>query len=278
MSVVCIVSGHVKDVNGANAAGAVIEIERCVVANARSVTYEVRAIVDSSGNFSFTVPQGARLRFASSDVSAINGWNFTVPNTVAANLGVFKVDIATEVGARNATGAGTPAARTVLATEYGTAGMRQTLLRLAKHPVTVGNSSGVSFGGALIYTFPEGRIHVLGCTRKPVTVDLSDEGNVTPVDAADGGDFALGTTAPDDGTMTGTDVDINPSTSIDPLSGGAAGAVLAAAAIFDGTTTPIPVYANLLIDDADVGDGASDIILLDCVQILLTWCNLGDTA
>lgn len=278
MSALCIISGSVKDVNGANAAGAVIGIERCHVAGVRSETYETRSVVDSSGNFSFTVPQGAVVRFESVDVSALNGWRFSVPNSVSVNLGMHRVDIASEISARNAASTGSPAARTVLTTEYGNAAMRQTLIQLAEHPVTVGNTSGVSFGGSLIYTFPEGRIHVLGCTRKPVTFDLTSEDNNTPIEATDGGDFALGSTAPTDGTMTGTDVDFNPSTSIDPISGGAAGAVLAAAAVFDGTITPVKIYANVLLDDADVADGASDVILLNCNQILVTWVNLGDTA
>lgn len=278
MAILCTISGQVKDVNGANAAGAIIRIERAVLNNVRDVSYETAAVVDSSGYFSFTVPQGMRLRFASSDVSSINGYNFTAPNSVAFNLGLFKVDIASEVSARYGSGAGAAGAATVQVTELGGAGMRQTLLRLVKHPVTVGNTSGVSFGGSIIYTFPEGRIHVLGCTRKPITFDLTSEDNNTPIDAADGGDVALGSTAPSDGTLTGTDVDFNPSTSIDPISGGAAGAVLSAAAVFDGTATPISVKANVLIDDLDVGDGASDVLLLNCEQIAITWCNLGDTA
>lgn len=278
MSVLCRISGSVKDVNGANATGAIIRIERAIVANARDASFETAAVVDSSGNFSFTVPQGARVRFASTDVSSIHGFNFNVPNSNAINLGVYKVDIATEVSARGGSGAGVAAASTVHVTEMGSAGMRQTLIQLVNHLVTVGNSTGVSFGGSRIYTFPEGRIHLLGCTRKPITFNLTNEGNETPIDGADGGDVALGTTAPTDGTLTGTDVDINPSTGADPLSGGAAGAVLAAGAIFDGTTTPVPVFANVLIDDDDVGNGASDVIGLNCNQILLTWCNLGDTA
>lgn len=97
----------------------------------------------------------------------------------------------------------------------------------------------------------------------------------TPIDSADGGDVAIGSTAPGDGTLTGTDVDLVPSTSIDPISGGITGAALAATAQFDGTTTPLDAYLNILIDDADVADGASDVLQVSGV-VEIHWVLLGD--
>lgn len=153
--------------------------------------------------------------------------------------------------------------------------VHKTVLQLDDVSVTVGNTTGVSFGGTKVYDMPAGRILVLGATLAAVTLDLTDAGNATPIDAADGGDIAFGTTAPDDGTLTGTDVNIIPSTSIDPLSGGLTGVALAASAQIDGTTTAVDVYLNLLIDDADVGDGASDVLLVSGT-LTLVWVNLGD--
>jgi len=141
-------------------------------------------------------------------------------------------------------------------------------------PVTVGNTTGVSFGGTKFYDFPLGRILVLGSVLTNVAFGLSNAGNATPIDAADGGDVAVGTTAPSDGTLTGTDVDLIPSTSIDPLSGGISIAALAAAAQFDGSGTAKDAYFNILIDDADVGDGASDIIEVSGT-LEITWILLG---
>jgi hypothetical protein len=276
---ICTVSGIVTDPDGRVLAGAQVSISKASVAGAIDASYHLTARTDSDGAFSFRVPFGARIRFASDDVASIDGWNYTVPNKVDVTLGVFRGDTASEVGARDISGAGAgPSGATVVVVEKGDDALRKTYIRLVNHPVTVGNSTGVSFGGSEIYEFPEGRTHLLGCTRKPVTFNLTDAGNVTPIDDTMGGDVALGTTDPDDGTMAGTDVDINPSTSIDPISGGAAGAVLAAAAVFDGTSTPVKVHINILIDDLDVADGASDVILVNCDQILLTWTDLGDTA
>lgn len=148
--------------------------------------------------------------------------------------------------------------------------VHRTVLSLAGLSVTVGNTTGVSFGGSKIYDFPQGRILLLSSVLTGVTFDLEDAGNVTPVDAADGGDISVGTTAPSDGTLTATDVNIIPSTSIDPISAGVASAALAAAAVLDGSATPIDAYFNILIDDADVGDGASDVLLVSAV-LTLNW-------
>lgn len=153
--------------------------------------------------------------------------------------------------------------------------VRKTVLSLTDVPVTVGNTTGVSFGGTKIYDFPQGRILVLGATLEGLSFDLTDEGNATPIAGTHGGDIACGTTAPTDGTLAGTDVDIIPSTSIDPISDGVDGAALAASAQFDGTAEAKDVFLNVLIDDADVANGASDVILVSGV-LTIHWLFLGD--
>ena len=152
---------------------------------------------------------------------------------------------------------------------------RKTVLTLTNVSVTVANTTGISFGGTKVYDFPAGRILVLGATLSSLSFDLTDAGNVTPIAATHGGDVAFGTTVPSDGTLTGADVDIIPSTSIDPISGGITGAALVASAHFDGTTTAKDINVNILIDDADVADGASDVLLVNGVLTVL-WVNLGD--
>lgn len=162
----------------------------------------------------------------------------------------------------------------VVATETGNV-VRKTVLSLTDVPVTVGNTTGISFGGSKIYDFPAGRILLLGATINGITFDLTSEDNVTPIATTHGGDVSIGTTAPTDGTLTGTDVDIIPSTSIDPISAGITGAALAASAQFDGTSTAKDAFLNILIDDSDVADGASDVILVSGT-VTLHWMNLGD--
>lgn len=163
----------------------------------------------------------------------------------------------------------------VTQSEQGFGAFKQTVLTIAGLPVTVGNTTGVSFGGTKIFTFPEGRIYVLGSTIKTVTFGLTNAGNATPIDGVDGGDFSLGTTVAGDGTLTGTDVDILPATGIDPISDGVAGATLAAAAFFDGTGTAKDIYFNILIDDADVEDATSDVLEVSAISTI-TWISLGD--
>lgn len=163
------------------------------------------------------------------------------------------------------------AAETEFVTKAGV--VRQTTLYLTDMEIDVANTTGVSFGGTKIFTFPEGRILVLGVTATVGSCIWIDGTLEIPQTA--GGDFSIGTTKPTDGTLTGTDVDLLPSTSIDPLSAGITGAALAASAQFDGTTTAVPVWANLLIDDADVGDGASDKMGITG-SVVITWVNLGD--
>lgn len=153
-------------------------------------------------------------------------------------------------------------------------GVNRTVIQLVGKTITVANTTGISFGNVKIFDFPKGRILVLGCVLQDLTVGLTNAGNVTPIDAADGGDVSLGSTGTSDSTLNGTDVDLLPSTSIDPLSGGIAGAALAAHAVFDGTTTPLDMYLNMIIDDADVGDGASDVLEISGI-IVVTWINLG---
>jgi hypothetical protein len=166
------------------------------------------------------------------------------------------------------------AATDVVAAESGSL-VRKTVLTLTNVSVTAANTTGVSFGGTKIYDFPDGRILVLGVTIADVVFDLTDAGNVTPIAGADGGDIALGTTAPTDGTLTNTDVDLLPSTSIDPISDGVAGAALAASAQFDGTGTAKDMFFNILIDDADVADGASDVLLVNAT-VTVHWVLLGN--
>lgn len=166
------------------------------------------------------------------------------------------------------------AANGAVASESGTI-VRKTVLTLDDVSVTVGNTTGVSFGGTKIYDFPAGRILILGVTIDDVTFDLTDAGNVTPIAGTHGGDIAIGTTAPTDGTLTNEDVNLLPSTSIDPISGGVGGAALAASAQIDGTTTALDAFFNILIDDADVADGASDVLLVNGT-VTIHWINLGD--
>lgn len=112
----------------------------------------------------------------------------------------------------------------------------------------------------------------------PFTLTWTD----TDIAAAGSGDISLGTTATADATLSSTDVDIMASTALlDPfvLGVGGVGAAglggtLVNSTVFDGTATAKDLYINLIIDDADVADAASDIVLLNG-NINISWINLG---
>jgi hypothetical protein len=168
---------------------------------------------------------------------------------------------------------GTPNGVTVTAVEQGAGPVHQTVLTLSATPVTVGNTTGASFGGVKLYDFPAGRIAVLG-----VVADLDFDWDGTSIAADGSGDVSMGTTITSDATLDGTDVNLLPSTGLtDPFVAGqgSAAAALAAAAQFDGTSTPIDANLNLIIDNADVEDGASDVVRVTGT-VTMTWIVLGD--
>jgi hypothetical protein len=128
-------------------------------------------------------------------------------------------------------------------------------------PVTVANTSGASFGSQKLYTYREGRIYNMGGFTKFPTISWVGE----DIGVTGSGDYSLGTTATADATLSTTDVDVQASTAmLDPFVdgvGSSAGAVFATPAAFDGTGTAKEIHLNVIIDDADVSDGASDIVL-----------------
>lgn len=170
----------------------------------------------------------------------------------------------------------------IKATECGTGAVRQTVLTFTNTPVVTGNTTGASFGSAKIYDFPKGRIAVLGVTAYFTQITFNTTAG-TNGDIAGGGsgDFSIGSTATADATLATTDVDMLPSTAmLDPFVTGVGRSnvvgALAAAAQFDGTTTAIDAYLNVIIDDADVSDAAASDNVYFTGTVTITWINLGD--
>ncbi len=272
MSVLCTISGLVVDPNGSPCAGAVIRIERATVAGAIDTSYHVAAVSDSSGAFSFSVPQGARVRFASTDVRDINGFVLIVPNAVAFNLGNYRADIASEVGQRSVLGTGSvPAAVAAYVTvrEIGDV-VRQIILTLTNCPVTlVKNGTSTGGGGTKIYTFPVGLIQPVGGTTNLTIAAAGDKSFLASVGSA-----AAGT----DGTLTSTEISFLPQTAATTTSG--AGTCKAKStsttptpgAVLDGTSTAVDVYLNACLNADATGVEA----LTFTGTITLTVINHGD--
>jgi hypothetical protein len=129
-------------------------------------------------------------------------------------------------------------------------------------------ANGADHGtGIKIYDFPEGRIHILGATINGITAVTGAAGGGATLP------MALGSVVgADDATLSGTEADIIPSTAI-PNGAGTIKTALAAAAVFDGTTTPLDLYVNVAVTDA-VSSGAVTVALTGTCTI--TWINLGD--
>lgn len=160
----------------------------------------------------------------------------------------------------------TPFGSYITVEEFGIGSDHLTKLTIAGLPITLGNTSGISFGSKQLITMPKGKIHFISSNVEDFLYDYTDDaGNVTPIAGTMGGDFSLGSTATADATLNSTDVNILASTSYDPFST-AVSANSAINAILDGTSTPISVYLNAIIDDADVADGASDILKVGCTM------------
>ncbi len=272
MAQFCVVSGLVIDPNGSPAAGATIRIERAIVANVIDTSYQLSATSDSAGAFSFTVPQGSRIRFASNDISSINGFNLTVPNKVQFNLGNFRIDTASEVGARSVLGVGSvPAAVApyVTAQVIGDV-VRQIILTLKACPVTLVKATTVSGGGGTnIYNFPVG-----------ITQPVGGSSNLTIAAAGDKSFLAsVGSAAADTGgTLTGTEISFLPSTAATTSSGAGTCKMKSTVttptpgSMLDGTSSAVAVYLNSALNADATGVEA----LTFSGTITLTVINHGD--
>lgn len=153
--------------------------------------------------------------------------------------------------------------------------VHKTTLTLAAFRVITGNTTGISFGSAKLYDFPEGRILILGCTSVMSTITFGAD-----IASGGSGDYSIGSAATADGTLATTEVNILPSSPmLDPFvtrTGSAAGSALAASAQIDGTSTAVDAILNCIIDDADVSDGAASDPVDFTGTVTITWVNLGD--
>jgi len=168
-------------------------------------------------------------------------------------------------------------AATIGIDERGAANLHVTTFNLDATPVTIVGATGVGFGAVQLGTFPQGQILILGATASLAFPIISTAGNLA--NTADG-DWAIGTIAGGctDGDLTdATDINIIPSTATSANSlSTAVGACLldsAAANRIDGTTTAVPIWLSVAIDDAETDETS---ILGATGNVTITWVNLGD--
>ncbi len=137
--------------------------------------------------------------------------------------------------------------------------------------------NGTEYQSTQLYTFPEGRVLVLGCTatlQQKTTSALA-----STLNASSTGAIALGTAAATNVSLTGTMVDLLPSTAFTSsatinVAGTAVSAALASSAQFDGTSSAKSMYLNTAYaTTADVDADATQTI---SGTIVFTWVDLGD--
>lgn len=141
--------------------------------------------------------------------------------------------------------------------------------------IEVDGASGVGFGSLILGDLPEGNIMFLGAAINMAFLE-ADAGIVDTFS----GDFSVGTTPADDGTLSLGDVDIIPSTAIGAA---VAGAILTVRAthtaavtgtVYDNTAGALELNFNMLIDDASIS--ADDTIVTLNGELYIAYIMLGD--
>lgn len=272
MAAVCEITGIILDPNGSPAAGAVVRITRALVAGSINTAYHLSATSNSSGVFSLTVPQGAKLTLGSDDVSSLDNYRFTVPNSVSFSLGNHRADAASEMGQRAVLGTGSipsAVAPYVQAREIGDV-VRQIILTLDDLPVTlVKNGTSTGGGGTKIYTLPVGLIQPVGGTTNLTIAAAGDKSFLASVGSA---------AADTGGTLSSTEISFLPSTAATTSSGvgtckmKSTSTTPTPGGVLDGTSTAIDVYLNACLN-ADA-TGVEELTFSG--TITLTLINHGD--
>lgn len=156
--------------------------------------------------------------------------------------------------------------------------LRQTVLRLKDSVLALTDEAGVvAYTSKKIFDFPEGLISFQGAV-----IDLVLTKSSAGVNADFDGDIGLGTAqASNNATLSSTEQNLVPTT---PTTQAVAGVATAkakstateAGALFDGTTTPVDVYLNVLVDDADHDVTGTPCNLIANGTITVLWFSLGD--
>jgi len=163
----------------------------------------------------------------------------------------------------------------VAARHVGVGLVNQTTLTLTALPQTVVDAT--EYQGDKIWTFPEGRILVLGAVAtlaQTTTSILADTLN-----ASSTGAVGVGTTTATATTLATTTQNLIPTTAFTSsatinVAGTAVSAPLAASAQFDGTTTAVVAFLNSAF--ATTANVDADATMTWTGTVKLTWINLGD--
>lgn len=180
------------------------------------------------------------------------------------------------------TGAGTKGASSTIAVEeQGNGILRQTKITLTNAPLAVVSvTTGAGVGGLKLYTFPEGYVHVLG-SYGSITLSIASAKQADFTDATPEGDIGIGSLLPANADALGTDATDDDICTARPftMSSYATSAIPlradAATLVLNGSSTAEDVNLTILVDAADIDDGATTEVLATGT-IYIRWIFAGD--
>lgn len=158
---------------------------------------------------------------------------------------------------------------------FGDVAMRRSVFTFTDCAVALADEAGVvAYAGLKFFDAPEGLIVIIGASAN-LALTKSSAG----VNADWDGDFGVGTvTASNNNSLASTEQNIIPTTATPQAVAGATTAKgeSTAVVVLDGTTTPVDLYVNFLVDDADhdVTGTACNLILNG--TIVVHWAQIGD--
>ena len=129
-------------------------------------------------------------------------------------------------------------------------------------PIVIDGATGVGFGSAPVGGFPVGQILMQGARANISVVGAGSQAGLVDTWS---GDYSVGSTPADDGTLTAGDIDIIGSTAIGPAVAEVAPAVEATnitTVLLDNSAGDLEVNVNVLVDDANI---SADGVLADLV-------------
>lgn len=182
-------------------------------------------------------------------------------------------------GAAGAADLGSPNGSGVTMREEHVGGkVRQVVLDLVDTPVVLTDEAGVvAHGGLKLLDLPQGVVLFLGAVA-----DLALTLSAAGVNADWDGDVGLGTVvATNDAALATTEQDLIPTTATPQAAASATTAdaqstATESGAVFDGRSTPVDVFLNLLVDDADHNVGATPTNIIVNGSIKFAYVMLGD--
>lgn len=153
--------------------------------------------------------------------------------------------------------------------------INQTIRVNAQVTVTAA-AAGVGFGNVALAAFPEGNVLFLGAVANLRFSALG--ANATNAIAAFNGDYAIGSTADADGTLSGTEVNLVASTALGPAVARVtpfARGTGATQVVLDNTARTLNMNLNVLVDAADITDATAVTLTVEGT-LDIAYVMLGD--